>query len=709
MNAIIGLLTLVRKTELNSQQRSYLHKMDLASQNLLGILNDILDFSKIEAGKLCLESIDFDLNDVLQTLSTYLIEKNRDKELDLVYDINPEVPFKLKGDPLRLGQILLNLGSNAIKFTNEGEVVLSISVNHLSDTDVSLDFKLRDTGIGMSSATQEQIMQPFMQADLSTTRKYGGTGLGLSITRQLISLMGGKLQVRSTLQEGSCFHFTLLFPYSKEKNVTFNEKHKEASGTRVILGDSNNISRISATEVLHSLGINVIAAEEGKEVIALFEKFKNSPEELITILDYNLKNEDCLKTAEILQTKTADKRKLIFSTSVSSNKLLNQMEEMKPTGILMKPYSKSTLFDTLADALGKNHILRAVRDNKSSSPRFHGTKILVAEDNETNREVIDELLTDLGCEIVLAQNGAEAVDILQKLQGKIDLVFMDVQMPTMDGLTATAKIRNELHLHALPIIALTAHAIETQKQACIEAGMNDHVSKPINQRELIAAIERWKEAPEKQIIPTEPPVHEEEVKSKTEPAPLLDPVEGIDRFGGKESIYRKTLGSFCDTFNESREKIRTSIEASPAEVAKVVHNLKGVAGTLAASRLHKLCIETEHFCNEVHIKELRQHLQQILTLMDRTKEEMLNYLQEHDEPIATPQSDEIPLKELHAFERALKHSDASAVLLFEKVKPHLQNQLSAEQFALLLISMGQLDFPKALTILAESESGEKDS
>ncbi len=629
MNAITGLLSLVLKTDLTDRQFGYLRKINYASKNLLGILNDILDFSKIEAGKLDIEKTRFNFNDVLQNLSMFLIEKNEEKELELIYQITPDVPFELLGDSLRLGQVLLNLTSNAMKFTSRGEIILSVNVISKDREDIVLAFQVKDTGIGMDSKVLNTIFQPFVQADHSHTRRFGGTGLGLAITRQLVDLMGGELKVTSDVGRGTIFSFTLPFKTFGAESPFIAAHINDMAGQKILVADSNSISREVAEELFDSLKMVPRVVDSGKQAVTLYKKEleTNSPFNMV-MLDWNLQDISCIDTAEqILTNDNENNPFLLFSSSSSRESVLDRLEKFNANGLVQKPYTRSTIFDSIVGVLGKEGLIQEYNkiqsnDSLDSLEAFAGSRILVAEDNEINREVINDILVDMGMTVDLVENGEEAVEYLQT-SNVTDLVLMDIQMPKMDGLEATAAIRKIAHRKTTPIIALTAHALLSQKKQCLEIGMNDHISKPIEQRELIQKLSRWLPIKGSRDGESEPEQNKSVKTMYT--IPNISAANAIERFGGSETLFLKILKKFIDDKNSN---LISNLEYASSHnnydaISKAAHALKGTAGTIGAMKLSLNASELERSYQEG--QENTELLEIVLKQYQALKEDIQQY------------------------------------------------------------------------------------
>ncbi|MBF0232656.1 MAG: response regulator, partial [Desulfamplus sp.] len=515
MNGVLGMAHLMKKTDLSPKQLNYLEKILGSANNLLNLINDILDFSKIDAGKLELESIPFDLEDVLGHLVNAIGFNAEEKGLEFVFEIERQVPFNLIGDPLRLGQVLMNLAGNAVKFTEQGEIVISVSLDDMNDDEVTLRFSVHDSGIGLYPEQIASLFEAFNQADDSITRKYGGTGLGLSICRQLTHMMGGDIWVESTPGEGSNFIFTSNFRLSEEvinRSVPSQESFKDLYALVV---DDNEAARNVLKSMLESFKIKVDTAYDGHNAIECLDNaVKNGRPYDIVLLDWIMPGIDGIETARYIRA-NAEFAKIPAMLMVTANGREEVRMEAEQAGVeafLLKPVYASVMYNTLLEML---HIEQAPtwrRSTKTEDSRtsdaikkdLEGTHILLVEDNPINQEVASEFLHDAGIIVTIASNGLECLDMIDKAD--FDLVLMDIQMPVMDGLEATKKIRNKKMMTDLPIIAMTAHAMAGDREKSLMAGMNGHINKPVDPVELYSTIRHLIGKRESVKIPSDPSV-----------------------------------------------------------------------------------------------------------------------------------------------------------------------------------------------------------
>jgi len=610
MNAVIGMAHLALKTELTPKQKDYLNKIRSSANSLLGIINDILDFSKIEAGKLDMEAAEFDLSEILVNVANVITVKAQEKEnLEVLFYLDSRLSNFLVGDPLRLNQILVNLGNNAVKFTEQGEIVLATKIIERSDDKVTLQFSMRDTGIGMSEEQQAKLFQAFSQADTSTTRKYGGTGLGLTISKRLVNMMGGEIWVESKPGHGTTFSFTADFGLGKETVKKRFVPSPDLRGLRVLVVDDSATSRQILQDILESFSFEVNLAASGEDALEEIERAdKDQPFELV-IMDWKMPGMDGLETSKRIKThKTLSKiPAIVLVTAYGKEGLMRQADEIGLEGFLLKPVSSSMLFDAIMQALGKEvqgvpRVSRKKEQSDEESNAIYGARVLLVEDNEINQQVAQEILQGVGLIVTIANNGQEGVDAAKKNQH--DAILMDIQMPVMDGLTASREIRNlRSEIRHVPIIAMTAHAMAGDEQKSIEAGMNDHVTKPIDPGQLFATLQKWIKPGEKIIERQQPPVSTKQPESDQtvsneevlpESLPGFDIAAGLQRLMGNKSLYRKLLVDFGANYVETASEIREAIDAKDFEqIHSLVHNLKGLAGNLEAGNLQAAAAEME--------------------------------------------------------------------------------------------------------------------
>ena len=604
MNAIIGLTHLALKTKLTQKQEDYLTKVKSAAHALLGIINDILDFSKIEAGKLDMEKAEFRLEDVLDNLCSIVSQKAQDKDLEFLISAHHDLPPDLVGDPLRLGQILINLVNNAVKFTEHGEIVVSVALEEQTADGVKLKFSVRDSGIGMTPEQSAKLFQAFSQADTSTTRKYGGTGLGLSISKRLVEMMGGTVWVESEYGKGSTFHFTACFGIGASHPAR-KRFVPDLAGVRVLVVDDNAQAREILCDTLRGFALRPESVSSGEEALRELTAADSLDAYRLVLMDWHMPGMDGLQTSRII--KRGDRLKHIpriaMVTAFGREEIRAEAEEIGIENYLVKPVNPSVLYDTLMDSFGVvGHDDERMQPVKEVAPTQNasGVRVLLVEDNEMNQQVATELLESVGAIVTVANHGGEALKFLTGLDGPppFDVVFMDLQMPEVDGLTATKLIRADPRLQTLPIIAMTAHALVEEQQRCLDAGMNDHVSKPIDPDVLFTTLTRW--AKPRASVPEIPPKQVKEADGTIVPEIAgVNSADGIKRVAGNKKLYVDLLHQFAEKQGNTGIQIGEALQSGDRKLAeRIAHTVKGVAGNIGITE-----IQTAAACLEKAIRE----------------------------------------------------------------------------------------------------------
>jgi PAS domain S-box-containing protein len=628
MNAILGMTHLTLKTDLTPKQKGYLDKIQMAGNSLLGIINDILDFSKIEAGKLTMESVPFSLDEVLENLGSLITIKAHEKEgLEVLFNTSPDVPRALLGDPLRLGQVLINLANNAVKFTERGEIVVSAELVRAGDKTAEVKFAVRDTGIGLTPEQAERLFQSFSQADTSTTRRFGGTGLGLAISKRLVEMMGGRIWVESALGRGSTFCFTAVFGVGREE-IRRHIPPPDLRGLKTLVVDDNSTSRQILQEMLESFSFEVAVAASGEEGLAEVEKSASHRGYDLVLMDWKMPGIDGIEAARRIKSLASRGRapRIILVTAYGREEIMRQAEKMGLDGFLIKPVSPSVMFDTIMQAFGQDAAGRELRTSIESEPgaaaeMLAGAAVLLVEDNEINQQVAQEILAGSGMKVTVANNGQAALDLIRV--ERFDAVLMDVQMPVMDGYTATRKIRewelearrSELNaadpsafslqppVSGIPIIAMTAHAIAGDREKSLAAGMNDHVTKPIDPEQLFSTLARWlgRKGDRRAVAaaPAAASTHGPEPVLPDE-LPGFDLGEGLQRLMGNRTLYRKLLADFAIQCAAAADDIQGALAAGDFDRAhRLVHAVKGVAGNLSAKEVQAAAAQLEKWVKHV--------------------------------------------------------------------------------------------------------------
>ena len=604
MNAVIGLTQLALDTRLDERQRDYLSKVLNSSRALLGILNDILDYSKIEAGRIELEVADFSLEEVLRATGNLFAVPAEEKGLELFIDIAPDVPDNLRGDPLRLSQIINNLVGNAIKFTERGEIHVRVDLIERRAEIVNLRVAVRDTGIGVTPEQASRLFLPFVQADASVTRRFGGSGLGLSICKSLVELMGGQIVLSSESGKGSTFAFAAHLGVSSTPSASGRARGPHnLCRMRSLVVDDQETSLLIMRSILESWKFEVATARSGEEGLKAFmaARERGEPIELL-LVDWKMPGMNGLETALAIESVLRDKQGevppvVIMVTAYGREELLEAAAGHPPTAILTKPVTSSNLFDTLLFLQNQETsppviCTEVFGATQSTLSAIHGARILLVEDNELNQQVAQEFLAKGGLDVTLANNGREAIDLVQS--ASFDAVLMDLHMPVMDGFEATRQIRALPIGAGLPIIAMTAAAMVQDREASAAAGMNDHIAKPIDPQELANMLVRWirprpemrspEASPKKKFVSSE-------IEALEAALPGVSVHAGLARLAGNLALYRRLLRTFAERQAGSASQFRAWLAAGElTALYEAAHSLKGVAGNLG---LDAICSAAE--------------------------------------------------------------------------------------------------------------------
>ena len=641
MNAIIGMSMLALKTDLNPRQRNYVDKVHRSAKGLLGIINDILDFSKIDAGKLVVEDIPFRLEDVLDNLANQVSFKAEDKGLELVFDVARDVPTALIGDPLRLGQVLINLGNNAVKFTERGEITVVVRKLGTHRQGVTLSFQVRDSGIGMTPEQCGRLFASFTQADSSTSRKYGGTGLGLAICKSLVELMRGRIEVSSEPGKGSSFRFAL--PLGLQAEVAAQPgaprmlQADELKGRRALVVDDNEIARTVTAAIASDMGLTVELAESGEVAVAMASQAARAgrPYELLFV-DWKMPGINGVEALRQLQALRV--RYAAASIMVTAYERDDVMDSAQAAGVILqavlsKPVTPSAMLETVAEVLGRSASLKPRPGERLPSGEamrsLAGTRVLLVEDNALNQELAVELLGEAGILVLVASHGQEALDILRH-DIAFDGILMDCQMPVMNGFEATRAIRADTRLASMPVLAMTANAMAGDRDRVLGAGMNDHISKPIDVEEMFNVLARWiKPAARPQSPAAQTAAAIPAVQPTASPAPLAVPADalsalpGIDVEAGlrhtqhNRALYHRMLQKFAAGHANFETGFTAALEHGDLALAtRMAHTLRGTAGTIGANAVWQAATELELACNQGRPRALQ------LTLLAAVRREL---------------------------------------------------------------------------------------
>ncbi|MFM2373088.1 MAG: hypothetical protein RIS85_2810 [Pseudomonadota bacterium] len=592
MNAILGFCHLFQRTSLDQKQQDYIARINGAGVSLLRLINDILDFSKNEAGKLKLEAHAFNLRASIRN-QIHLVEDDASAKGVMVQSrIADAIPQMLVGDELRFNQVVLNLLSNAVKFTKAGHVTVAAALLARTDSDVTIELSVKDSGIGMTADQQAALFSSFTQADSSTTRRFGGTGLGLAISRQIVELMGGEIRVESEPGVGSTFTFTVTMPLENEQEAGAHTISPRLRSLRILAADDNAAARQIIEEIFQNWSMQVDLVASGTEAISAVETAakQGKPYDLM-LLDWKMPGMDGIDTIRAMRANPLLPRLpvTLMVTAYGSDEFMSEVAKAEVSAFLSKPVEPRALLDTISDLFSNAAPTPAQPAGQSNAPpmvapALRGLRVLLVEDNEINREIAMELLSDAGLIIDTAENGRIACDQIASNGADYAAVLMDVQMPEMDGIEATEVIRRQWSADRLPIIAMTAHAYEEERQRCFAAGMNDHVAKPVDPMVLVRTLDRWLK-PDRPVAATAPALPVVSPMADMPDLPPELPPFGLEvalgRVNGKAALLRKLIINFGKSYaNVAQDLLGMIASGETAEARRLAHTLKGVAGSL---------------------------------------------------------------------------------------------------------------------------------
>ena len=722
MNAIIGMAHLALHTGMTPKQEDYVSKIHRAALSLLGIINDILDFSKVEAGKIDLENLAFSLEDVLGNVASVTRQKAVEKQLEYLIDLQHDVPRFLLGDPLRLGQVLINLVNNAIKFTEHGEVELRCRMLSSHPGKARLQFSVRDTGIGMTAEQQARLFLPFSQADDSTTRKFGGTGLGLSISQHLIQLMGGCIRVETSQGQGACFSFDLEMALANTPRLA-PSLPSALENAHVLVVDDSPLARAILIDALHGLPIRIDEAGNGHEALAAIKHAQRSNDPYALVLT-DLQMPDLDGIALMRQIRALPELRqlpqVVLVTAYDREEVHTQAEEAGINAFVCKPINPSSLQETVlalfsAGESGDSieHTLHTPRQAaEQRQARYQGTHVLLAEDNEINQQIVVELLAVVGIKVDIANTGRQVVEMLNAAgPTAYQLVLMDLQMPDMDGHEATEAIRRDTRFSELPIIAMTAHALADIRERSLNHGMQDYLTKPVNPEDLYNTLGRWLatgHAPK--LVVCKP-------QSSTGEPPLelpgIDVARGLSHVVGNGPFYLQLLERFARSQRSAMTDIAASCQAGrQSEAVRRAHTLRGVAANIGAVQVQELAeqlelllgqsIDLQNKSTQRITHELARALQIVVAGLDARfgaskPQEVTNNASQ-----AKPANSALAKNQLQELTQLLAEDRADAVFYFESVKNNLASLLDHQRMDALSSHLRMFEFDEARALLQKA-------
>ncbi|MCX7207087.1 MAG: response regulator [Proteobacteria bacterium] len=752
MNAVIGLSHLALKAEMPPKQRDYLSKIHHAGTSLLGIINDILDFSKIEAGKLNIELAPFELETVLNNVCTVTTQKVFEKGLEFVIHNPEDIPPCLVGDSLRLSQIMINLVNNAVKFTEVGDVEITITCLDRNKEQVQLEFRVRDTGIGMTPDQLGKLFMPFTQADSSTTRKFGGTGLGLSISKRLVELMGGRIWAESQSGVGSHFVFTAWFGV-EEKEIRKRAAPKEINNMRVLVVDDHEHARLAIIEVLKRFDVRIenVGSGQGAVELSIAAQQRGDPFGLI-LLDWQMPHMDGAQAAQKIQEALPQEGpKIVIVTAFDREDIYVQAQTLNIGAVLTKPVNASSLTDCLISLFARDDDV-ALSNKEPQEEEGAGLKkmrVLLTEDNPINQQIATELLAMVGVEVVVANHGQEALDRLEEFGPTyFEAILMDMQMPVMDGYEASKRIRADARYSHIPLVAMTAHAMVEERARCLDLGMNDHVSKPIDPMQLFSCLKHWRITSPSGVL-TPLVLIAESVEVLAQPSaekhlevPLAVPLEapapvvaqapslsaavaqatfielevkvGLGFVMNNPSLYLRMLKQFSSTEVDCVTRINQALLNNELEPAlRFAHTLKGLSATLGGVAVAGIAGRIESAISHGGgINEVKEDLLALDKHLNVLMHEVLIYINGEDAFANAPKPvGKIPIKELQNLliwlERLLNDMDAEALTVMSKYGDAMSDFFDPAEFAAFRIALERFNFGEALPILQKMNAGLK--
>ena len=722
MNAIIGLAYLALRSDLTPKQYEYVNKIYISANSLLHIINDILDFSKVEAGKMKLEEVPFELDSVFDNISDLLSQQAQQKELLLEFAIDSNVPTHLKGDPLRLGQILINLASNAIKFTDRGKVSINCSLKNKDENTATILFRVADTGIGMTEEEQAKLFKAFTQADNSTTRRFGGTGLGLVISKYFAERMGGDIAISSARGQGTRVDLTVRLALT-EATEHATQTHKELNNIPVLVVDDDENARHTLFEMLKRLNMKPQCVDSGEKALHEMQHMDSKNPYQVILMDWKLPRMNGIEATRLIrEMKLPVKPIIIMITAYGRGEIQNHANNSGIDAFLHKPVTPSLLYNTIQDSLSHKDgtvvtpLKRPHTKHDSDNISLAGYKILLVEDNKINQQVAMELLRSKNAEVDLAENGEEAVHKLFSTastnEKPYDLVLMDLQMPVMDGYEATLRIRSDKRFASLPIIAMTAHAMQEEYSRCQEAGMNDHIPKPIDVNAFFKTLFSWLQE-NKKDIPNLAPDHyptDEDLLAAQSLATLLpsfDVNAALARVAQNLPLYKKMLVQFAKNYENKELELEKLISLKKKEEAILfTHSTKGVSGNLGMKSLYDAtknledCLRSDKSCAASKLEGLLKNFSaQLLETIKIITQALPPESIQPEVDVTADQHVQLDHQKISELKKMLLESDAEAMQLFESLQENLRTAMPEGILNIIKSNIDRFEFEEACLLL----------
>lgn len=708
MNAILGMLQLVQTTGLNARQQDYVSKADGAAKSLLGLINDILDFSKVEAGKMTLDAQPMRISTLMRDLSVILSANVKAKGLEVLYDLDAALPDLVQADAMRLQQVLINLGGNAIKFTPAGQVIIALRVLAQDAQGVRVEFAVKDSGIGIAPENQAHIFAGFSQAEASTSRRFGGTGLGLAISQRLVHLMGGELALNSVLGAGSTFSFVLDFPLAHAVAGELAEPGQPSLATRrVLIIDDNETAARILLQMTTAWGWPTEVAYSGRDAQDKIKSRQTDGEFPFDVVyvDWQMPGMDGWDVTHWIRQRCADQgahQPIIVMTSANNRETLAQRKQEEQdllNAFLVKPITSSMLQEAALSTVSSEFRLRQAKRAGSSHRRLAGMRILVVEDNLINQQVAEELLMFEGATVSLAANGRLGVNAVAAASPQFDVVLMDVQMPVMDGFAATTMIREQLGLTQLPIVAMTANALATDREASLAVGMNEHVGKPFDLAQLVRLLLK---VTGRQEVVASVPGADALPSSQPHGTTGLDVEGALARLGGLQSLYLRSLKDFAKALPQLHSEFSKLVATDFPKATMHIHTVKGTASTLGANRLADQAAHLERLCKDGDVSRVTaSELEQLAAAVRETQEALAKVIAQIDNvaaPAASTPADASAVRSaLNELVSLLEADDMAALEKFAEVRDTI-SAASGEDLEALEVAMQNLNFADGLAV-----------
>lgn len=713
MNAIIGMTTLALEMAVGSKLKMYLSTVRSSAQSLMGLLNNIIDLSKIEAGRLDLEHRPFSLQDVLENISDMFAAKLAQRDIELILAVDDNVPSALVGDPLRLKQVLINLMNNAMKFTEEGEVVIRVTVVENTISHTKLLFSIKDSGMGMPAEQLKRIFQPSVPTESFLNRRYGQTGLGLSISQRLVEIMQGQFFAESEEGKGSEFKFTAGFDRKPDEKEIKMIPPVELQGMRVLIVDDNESLQEVLLDILMSYTFDAVAVSSADEAMHLLRATAAEEPFQLAFIDWKMPKMDGHELVRWIRSHPHyRKMPIIMMTGFGHDEVNKQAKGIGVDACIFKPLKPSLILDTVMEVFKQGAMVESERQAEAerfreAMAKLNGMRLLLVEDNVINQQVVLGIFEKTGVSVDIANNGRESVAAVYRVD--YDAVLMDLEMPEMDGCSAARFIRQDVSFKDLPIVAMTAHVTDADRNACIQAGMNDFLSKPIEPQQLLEVLKKWVPENSNRSIPVSFAVPTTQIQTVIDELPDvlpgIDIEAGLNRLGGNRKLFVKLLKEFDRDYHQAATRVRQLVTDADFENARqLVHTLKGISANFSAYDLQEASAALESSLRENTLDELDKGIDDLTAALERAIKSIRMIADHSDESHKTKAAEmnfSIFKPQLNKLFKLLKSSDLEAEDCIAAIKEDWQSQMHREKIEHLEHLIDALDFRAAQDVLVE--------